>query len=356
LGLADLDEIGLAGQSCGSSSPLSKQAKESPRKPLATRPQIERLFSIIAKITNHEADTVDDLAASFEVNRRTILRDIEFLRDRLGVEIVYDTKDKCYVIEQQFKHLPPLEVTETDLLVLTFLKHCLSPYRQTEIGREMYDSFRRMFGLLSGSRQWHSWEQYVWFRFEKAPSGAERELYRFHTLHRAIAKRRQVCIEYKSRGKPLAKLVICPQLLTLHKGRWYLYGWNSAISKEVALVLGRMGEITQLEDEFNPRELPDPRKLLQLSFGAAISESEPMEIILEFEKTVVERVKETQWHNKQTLEDLQGGGVRLTLHLSCYLDLQPWILSWGPYVKVVQPECLKSTIASAAKRMAGLYK
>jgi proteasome accessory factor B len=309
----------------------------------------------MAKITNREATTVDDLALAFEVSRRTILRDVEFLRDRLGVAIEYDAEEKAYQIHQQFKHLPPLEVTETDLLVLTFLKHCLAPHLGTEVGHKMYQSFRRMFGLLSGSRQWAQWERYVWFRFENAPAGANRDLYRFHTLHRAIRQTKQVCIEYKSRGKPLAELKICPQLLTLHKGIWYLYGWNTETSKAVALVLGRMGEIKNLEETFDPMELPDPRELLNRSFGAAISEADPHHIILEFDQSVADRIKETNWHPQQEIKDLPGGRVRMTLHLSCYLDLQPWILSWGPYAKVVQPDCLKEKIAKAAQRMADLY-
>jgi predicted DNA-binding transcriptional regulator YafY len=78
-------------------------------------------------------------------------------------------------------------------------------------------------------------------------------------------------------------------------------------------------------------------------------------VVLEFEAEVVERLKESVWHPNQKLEDLAGGRTRLTLRLNSTLEIQPWILGWGPKVKVLAPAALAESIATSARKMAAQY-
>ena len=54
-----------------------------------------------------------------------------------------------------------------------------------------------------------------------------------------------------------------------------------------------------------------------------------VQIVLDFDSKVVQRVKESLWHQQQALQELPGGRVRLTLPLNSTLEVAPWILSWG---------------------------
>ena len=58
----------------------------------STRPMLERLAGIIAQIQQGMYPNINTLAAQFEVSKKTIERDIEFLRDRLNVPIQYDPR------------------------------------------------------------------------------------------------------------------------------------------------------------------------------------------------------------------------------------------------------------------------
>ena len=80
-----------------------------------------------------------------------------------------------------------------------------------------------------------------------------------------------------------------------------------------------------------------------------------VDIVLDFEPKVVQRVKESVWHPQQVLQELPGGRLRLTLRLNSTLEIAPWILSWGPYVKVINPPELRDSIADTARRMAANY-
>lgn len=60
------------------------------------RVQFWRLLRIDEEIRAGRYPTAEKLAALFEVSRRTIERDIEFLRDRYNAPIDYDAKRRGY--------------------------------------------------------------------------------------------------------------------------------------------------------------------------------------------------------------------------------------------------------------------
>ena len=75
----------------------------------------------------------------------------------------------------------------------------------------------------------------------------------------------------------------------------------------------------------------------------------------ESDEPVVERLQESIWHPNQKLEDLKNGRARLTMSLSSTLEIQSWILSWGPKATVIAPASLAESIAASAREMAKQY-
>jgi proteasome accessory factor B len=328
-----------------------------PDRQVSTRAQIERLWGIVAMVQNGESVTAPKLAKRFEVDIRTIRRDIAFLRERMGIEIGYDADSKTFILDTEFTHIPPLELGDMDFLLLSYLQQCIAPYVETDIGRTMNRSFERLFGLLTGTSKWQEFARTVHFRFEmKSTASTHREVKFFNLLYRAIQQNREVQFEYKPQRKEAALRTVEPCLLSMHHGRWYLYGLEP---KKKGIVLFAFARIENLETTgraFIPKPAThDPRSLLRQSFGVAISTDPPADVVLEFEADVVQRLKENEWHPRQKLQDLPGGRARLSIPLSTTIELRPWILSWGPYVKVISPPELANKIADTIRRMAARY-
>lgn len=324
---------------------------------VSTRAQVERLFGIAAMIQNDERVTVGKIAKHFEVDPRTVLRDITFLRDRLGVGIEFDREAGSYILDSKFTHIPPLELNDTDFLLLSYLHQCIAPQAGTDIGKIMIRSFKRMFGLLTGSRKWQEFARTVLFRFDiSSGCTADKEVKVFNLLHRAIKANNEVTFAYKSPKKPTVMKTVEPCLLTMYRGRWYLYGVDTTKGAIVSFAFARIEDVKTTGKKFTPDEVThNPQEFLRYSFGVAISSDPPVNVILEFEKEVVQRLKESVWHAEQRLSDLPDGRARLVLPLSTMLEIRPWILSWGPYVKVVEPAGLAADIADSGKRIAARY-
>ncbi|MFM8365597.1 MAG: helix-turn-helix transcriptional regulator [Verrucomicrobiota bacterium] len=330
-----------------------------------TRTGIERIFRMVAFLHNETRNggTVNctDLQNEFEVDRATVMRDLNFIRDRLEMDVEWDAAAKSYIVNSNSQFLPPLELEDRDYLVLSFFQQCLAPFAATDLGKHMLASFERMFGILTGTKNWNNWTNNVLFRFaDKPPAGAEgseaRELKLFNLLHRAIRDRRVVEFLYKSpaNAAPKAKSIE-PHLMAMNHGRWYFYGTDTRTRNLTPFAFARASGMKITAQKFTAEPQQHPRVLLRHSFGSVVSTAAPRDIVLEFEKPAVQRVKESVWHPRQTAQDLPGGRLRLVLPLNSSLEVAPWILSWGAMVKVVEPVDLRESVAETARRMAANY-
>lgn len=122
----------------------------------------------------------------------------------------------------------------------------------------------------------------------------------------------------------------------------------------LTLKVERVRGAVLLNETFPEPQDFDPVRALQTAWGIMWS-SEPTRVRLRFSPRVTRRVKESQWHPSQRIEELPGGGCLLTLEVGNTLELQPWIRSWGPEVEVLEPAELREAVAREAAATAALY-
>jgi hypothetical protein len=150
---------------------------------VSTRAGIERIFRMVSLLQNASESGQKITCRTFEdefgVDRATILRDIAFIRDRLEMDLEWDAREGTYVIEENSKFLPPMELKDKDYLLLSFFQQCLLAYESTELGQEMLASFERMFGIFTGSKNWDAWSKTVHFRFADKPASTTRRTTHF---------------------------------------------------------------------------------------------------------------------------------------------------------------------------------
>jgi predicted DNA-binding transcriptional regulator YafY len=320
------------------------------------RMRLERIFKLVGLIQNANAAqrkiNVTTLKTELEVDRATVMRDLDFLR-MMGVGVAYNYSSETYELEDGQGFLPAMDLKAKDYLLLEFIQQCLAQYAQTQLGQEMMETYQRLFGIFVGKSDWNKWSKSVLFRLGAAPTRATMEIKIFNLLHRAIHEKRLVSFTYKSpkNSRPREKIVE-PHLMTMNEGRWYLYGTDNKNRHLTPFAFPRISDIQITKEKFQSDPPKHPRHLLQHSFGAVISSDPPFDIVIEFESAVVERLKESTWHPRQKLEDLPDGRARLTLPLNSTLEVKPWILSWGPYARVTAPDTLAAEITETIRHMA----
>ena len=105
----------------------------------------------------------------------------------------------------------------------------------------------------------------------------------------------------------------------------------------------RIQSATLTQDRY---EIPadfDPDAWLANSWGIWSSDSTPpVRVRLRFESSVAHRVREAVWHRSQELTELPKGRLELVVTVAGIVEIQPWIMSWGGAVEVLEPEALRN--------------
>ena len=122
----------------------------------------------------------------------------------------------------------------------------------------------------------------------------------------------------------------------------------------------KLERIQRIEIIKPPREytIPadfDPRETLADAWGIWYTEAEPVEVVLRFHPRVVGRVRETQWHRSERVEEQPDGYLLWRAWIAEPQEMLPWIRGWGADVEVVEPEELRERIIGEARRLAAMY-
>lgn len=99
----------------------------------------------------------------------------------------------------------------------------------------------------------------------------------------------------------------------------------------------------------------DPRETLADAWGIWYTEEEPVEVILRFHPRVALRVKETQWHPNETVEEQPDGSLLWRARIAEPREMLPWIRGWGADVEVLAPAELREELIGEARRLARMY-
>ena len=98
---------------------------------LHSRPPLERMLRIHQALQSGKFPNASTLAREIEVATKTIHRDIEFMRDRLGLPVEYDSARIGYHYTEQVSAFPNIQITEGELFALIVAEKALQQYRGT---------------------------------------------------------------------------------------------------------------------------------------------------------------------------------------------------------------------------------
>jgi predicted DNA-binding transcriptional regulator YafY len=146
-----------------------------------------------------------------------------------------------------------------------------------------------------------------------------------------------------------------PYHLGCVNNQWYLFGWDLKRSEMRTFVLSRLQKPKVLAETFErPRDFSIESFLLH-SLGVFSSQTEPQPVRIRFTGWAAQIVRERAWHASQRLTELKKGGVELELRLSSFVEVERWVLSFGPNARVLAPAALVKTIRSRVAEMNSLY-
>ena len=322
---------------------------------LHARPALERILRIHQAVLNGDCPTATGLAKELEVDRRTITRDITFMRDRWELPLEYDASRRGFVYTGPVDAIPGAVITEGELFSVLIAEKSLQQYRGTVFERQLKRAFDKISDMMpeSVSINLDDWGQSVTFRSTGIP---RQDIDTFDILARGVTQQRQMEISYrKPRVKKAEKRIIDPHHLACIDGEWYLFAYDHKRRDMRVFKPTRMEDVSMTGETFERRQSFSLEKFLSGAFGVFTGD-QVFNVVIQFSPNIADYIREKEWHESQKLKELKGGGVELQMQLTSLVEIQRWVMGWGGEARVIQPPELVKSLREAGQLLSKNHK
>jgi predicted DNA-binding transcriptional regulator YafY len=324
--------------------------------------EVIRQWTILREIEKARGGgiTIDDLASQCGVTTRTIRRDLQALEEAgfpLYDDRSHDDGRTRWLINGQAFRAVAAGLTLSELCALYFSRTLLEALSGTPFRDDLESAFEKLgAGLAPHMKQFL--DQLPRVLASKPDPMRKRDDPRQQRLAARLLEAtlhlRQASLTYYSQASDRTKTyLVHPYRLAHAQGGLYLLAYVPEYQEVRTFALERMRDVSLLEERFTPiEELPD--QAFPHSLG--VHSGPPERVELEFRPEVADYVGARDWHQSQKLEATSGGGVRMTLDVCVDRTLQSWILSFGPFARVLSPDRLAQTIADQMAEAGAQYR
>ena len=295
------------------------------------------------------------IADDLEVSSKTIQRDIDFMRDRLGLPIEYDPLRFGFYYTEEVASFPSIEVSEGEVAALFVAQKALAQYKGTPFERPLRSAFRKIADSLKDrvSFSWSDLEEAISFHSAGA-SVAHLEL--FEKVSQAVLRSVELEFEYrKLNSKGYEPRRVRPLHIASLENQWYVFAEDLERKDLRTFALPRMRGVRLTNTSFRRPANFSISKVLSGSFGV-FEGGKKHRIKLQFDAFAARLVSERTWHESQKFREVKDGSATLELELGSLEEIQRWILSWGSHVRVLAPDELRERVRKEAEAVAQSYR
>ena len=303
--------------------------------------------------------TIDDLASLCDVTTRTIRRDLQALEEA-GFPLYDDRshddgRTRWQVSGQAFKGLAA-GLTVSELCALYFSRSLLESLSGTPFRDDVESAFEKLASVLTPHMRQFLDQLPRIIATKPDPMRRKDDPRQQRIIARAIDATLHHCqatIVYHSASSDRTKTyLVHPYRLAYAQGGLYLLAYVPEYGEVRTFAVERVQELSLLEERFTPiEELPDTA----FPHSLGVHTGPPERVELEFEPAVADYVRAREWHPSQAMRDTESGGLHMTLDVCLDRALESWILSFGPFARVIAPDSLAREIAGRFEEARARY-
>ncbi len=325
-----------------------------PKKPVAmpqSRPPLERMQRIHQLLHAGGCPNARALAVELEVTSKTVYRDVEFMRERLGLPLAFDPVRNGYHYTEVVSAFPTFQITEGELFALIVAEKALQQYRGTSFEKPLLSAIRKMEQALPEtiSLNLADVEQTISFRTTAEPV---LNLGVFDGLAKATAARRQLELSYRKPGQSAPeRRVVDPYHFANINGEWFLFAFDHARKAVRTFAPVRISEMRETGKTFSRPQKFSVEKRLRDSFGMHSAEGE-FDVCIRFDASAADYIREKRWHASQKSTELPDGGLEVRMKLSSLGEVERWVLAWAGRAVAVEPHELVERVRAGAAKLA----
>jgi predicted DNA-binding transcriptional regulator YafY len=324
---------------------------------LHSRPPLERMMRMHQRLKAGRYPNCRKLADELEVSSKTVQRDIDFMRYRLGLPIEYDQLHFGFYYTEPVSSFPNIEISEGELIALYVGQKALAQYKGTSFEAPLSTAFRKITDGLRDtiSVTWSDFDSAISFR---STGRTVADVHLFEQLSHAVFKQLEVRFDYKKPGAArYEQRYVQPYHLGCVENLWYLFAFDLDRAQLRTFALPRIRNVRVSKARFRRPVEFSIGQYLEQSFGVFAKPTKAKYAVrISFDAFAAPRIGERQWHPSQKLKQLRNGGIELSLTLGNLEEIERWTLSWGSHAEVLGPTELKQRIAKTVSALADTYR
>jgi predicted DNA-binding transcriptional regulator YafY len=317
--------------------------------------RINRVLMIDEAIRSGVFPSVSKLASKAEVTKRTIERDIEYLRDMYEAPIEYDRQKHGYYYSEPNFFVKSVILTEGELFSIALLDRLLDQYRNTPLETVLRRVFKKIVqsmpekvtvnsGILSPQISVIS----------DHPGPIDQKV--FEKIFTSLKTRQTVTFEYR----PLQKTTymartVDPYHAICQRANWYFIG-NCHDKKEPRMFsFSRARNVTLTKNRFEIPKGFKPEEYFDKEMGVYASSRTAYTVELLIADEIGTYALERQWHDTQKVEQREDGSVYVKFTTTQIPEVLRWVLGQGHTVKVLSPPELIGMVKDELEKVRGMY-
>ena len=318
--------------------------------------KIDRLLSIIIYLLNRDLASAREMAERFGVTPRTIQRDMDAI-GLAGIPIYAVQGPRGgYGILDSFKMDRALVSPEDFYFILTSLRSVSESLGggDGEPTGGLDGTLEKIKGLLPPRFDGDVFSE----RAEKLNidfsmlGGDPRHRGVFRAVRRAVDAGRLIRFSYTDNSLRVTERTVEPMTVAFRWRSWYLYGWCRLRDDYRLFRISRIRDARVLDEGFPRREGRFEDFIEEQAADAFAGGSGPgIDVVLKFSPQM--RPLAEEFHETLRIED--DGCLVARMRMPEDGWLYGYVLSWGSYVEVLEPERLRIAVHDAAAAIADRY-
>jgi len=323
-----------------------------------TRRPLYRIYEIHSAILSGSYPNCSKLAEKFCVKRKTVQRDITFMRDELNLPVKYEDSLHGYYYDSDVSDFPVFQTTAEELAGLFLARTALESVRGTPLAEVMDKVFAKLTRGMNGKIEF-SWSDLDAAFSRKTVEQKPRDVKRFGQIAKAILDQSVITFFYTKLGAENSEpRKVRPLHLGEVDGGWYLIAMDLGRGALRNFALPRMSRLKTTNEAFErPADFNGGDHLKQ-SFGIwhVANDYSRQLVRVELKNYAARLAQERRWHPTQEIFPLNGKSTRVEVRFEVgrLEEVLRWVLSFGSHAKVLGPPELVRMVREEIEAMKGL--